>query len=133
MVEGSLAVGDDRAAVSGRWRFEEAVNGWGVLGVMDTEIEGMGAFQENELIGFDSVEGKVHLFSMNKFAIRDHIGGWTDQETLVVRYEGDDEGKLVAEEITVEFLKPDHMTGRVIEQSDGVVLITTELSMNRLG
>lgn len=98
---------------------------------MDTQIEGMGAFEENELIGFDSVEGKIHLFSMNKFAIRGHIGQWTDQNTLVVRYTGEDEGKVVTEEITVEFTKPGRMTGRVIERSDGEVLITTDLTMDR--
>jgi hypothetical protein len=130
-VEGVLRAGDDQAAVSGRWRFEKAVDGWGVLGVMDTEIEGMGVFEESELIGFDAVDGKVHMFSMNKFAIRDHVGGWTDENTLVVRYTGEDEGKLVTEDITVEFRPPSRMMGRVVEQADGGILITTDLTMDR--
>lgn len=131
-VVGSLALGMDRAMVSGQWRFEEAAGGWGVFGKMNTEIEGMGAFGENELIGFDEVGGNTHLFSMNRFTIRDHVGGWADEDTLVVQYVGIDEGKQVTEEITIEFVEPGRMVARVIEQAGGEIIITTDLIMERL-
>jgi hypothetical protein len=130
-VEGTMSAGEFPAVVSGTWRFEPAANGWGVLGFLETEIEGMGAFEERELIGFDAEEGIIHLFSMNKFAIRDHQGGWTDANTLVVRHRGMHAGTDVAEEITIDVVAPGRMVGRVIEHADGSVVVTTDLTMER--
>lgn len=130
-VEGFLTAGEDRVAVSGTWRFTKAVNGWGVSGSLDTEIEGMGAFEESELVGFDTVEGKIHLFSMNKFTIRDHSGGWIDEGKLAVQYDGVHEGTEVTEEITIDFAAPDRIVGTVIERADGEVIVTTDLTMTR--
>ena len=132
-VEGTLSAEGFPAAVSGRWTFEQAVNGWGVRGTLHTEIEGMGAFEESELIGFDETEGMIHLFSMNRYAIRDHSGGWIDETKLSVQYKGKQEGKDVTEAITIDFVAPGRMVGGVIEKADGVVVITTDLTMERQG
>lgn len=131
-VAGSLMIGEERAEVSGRWRFEQAIDGWGVIGIMRTEIEGMGTFEENELVGFDEVGGNIHLFSMNKFTIRDHVGGWTGEDTLLLEYSGTNgEGKLVTEEITIDFIRPDGILGHVIEKTDGEVMVSTDLILER--
>jgi hypothetical protein len=130
-VVGTLTTEEGPAVVSGRWRFESAVNGWGVLGVLHTEIEGVGAFEENELIGFDANEGKIHLFSMNKFAIRDHTGGWLDEVRLRVQWQVAQGSAHVIEAIEIEFATPDRMIGRVIETTDGVVVATTDLKISR--
>lgn len=122
--EGSMIAGKDRSAVSGNWTFVEAVGGFGVRGIMQTEIEGVGAFEEIELIGFDPVDSKVHLFSMNKFTIRDHVGGWKG-ESLVTLYEGGDSGRRVTEEITVEVIAPSRMLGHVTERVDDEIVLTT--------
>lgn len=68
---------------------------------------------------------------MNKFTIRDHRGGWIDDNKLVVRYEGVHDGTQVSEEITIDFIDPDRIIGRVVEQADGVIMITTDLKMKR--
>lgn len=128
-VEGFLTAEEVPVAVSGMWRFEKAVNGWGVVGTLNTQIEGMGAFEESELIGFDAVESKIHLFSMNKFAIRDHSGSWIGEKKLVVLYEGTHEGRQTTEEITIDFVAPNRIIGTVIERTDGVMTITTDLTM----
>lgn len=61
-VDGSLTAEQVPVAVTGNWRFERVVEGWGVLGAMDTEIEGMGAFGERELIGFRCSRGENPSF-----------------------------------------------------------------------
>jgi hypothetical protein len=100
---------------------------------MDTDIEGMGTFEESELIGFDTVGGQVHMFSANKYAIRDHLGDWTRDDQLTVRYRGIDGDSAVTEEITVDFEGPDRIVARVIEHADGAVVMTTDLTLARQG
>jgi hypothetical protein len=119
------------SAITGQWRFMRAVDGWGVLGEMKTEIEGWGTFEETEIAGFDPAEGKVHLIGMNKFVVRDHIGGWIDPTTLKVLYRGRQGGKEVTEEVTIDFSTPDIQRGWIVEKVDGVVAITTELTLTR--
>lgn len=131
IVTGTLTAEGHPAVVTGRWRFAQAADGWGVRGDLQTEIEGMGAFAESELIGFDAASGQVHLFSMNKFAIRDHVGGWIDETTLEVVYQGVQDGKAIVERIAIDFANPDDARGRVVETADGVVTVTTELVLSK--
>jgi hypothetical protein len=130
-VEGTLRTGDGDAPVSGSWTFDQATDGWGVRGVMETEIEGMGAFEEAELIGFDAATGQVHLFSMNRFAIRDHVGSWTTADQLTVEYEDDDGDHVVTEVITIDVETADRLVGRVMESADGETTIETNLVLTR--
>lgn len=132
-VQGALKAGELPAAVSGRWRYEQAVDGWGVRGILATEIEGMGTFEENELIGFNAAEGKTHLFSMNKYAIRDHSGDWAGKYRLAVRYVGVQEGHEVTEKITIDFVTPHRMVARVVEEANKEVVIITDLTLTRQG
>ncbi len=111
MVTGTLESEGTTSIVSGRWRFERAADGWGVRGRMLTEIESMGAFEEDELIGFDRPDGEVHLFSMNQFAVRDHRGGWSSDDTLRVEFAGLQDGRRITEVITVRFVTPTDLAG----------------------
>lgn len=131
-VEGLMSDGSDHFSVAGQWRFTEAIDGWGINGSMQTDIQGMGSFEECELIGFDAVRGKVHMFSMNRFAIRDHVGGWKDESTLTTEYEDEDDGSRTQEVITVRFNTPDRMSATVVEQVDGQTVLTTDLELQRL-
>ena len=130
-VEGTLRDGNAQAVISGVWRFEPAIDGWGVRGILKTDIEGMGAMNESELIGFDAVIGKVHMFSANRYAIRDHVGDWIDDQQLRVRYQetiGDTE---ITEEITLRFSEPGRISAEVIERADGAVILTTHLTLTK--
>lgn len=128
-VKGTFAEGDKTAAVNGDWSFELALDGWGVLGTMATSIAGLGEFNETEVLGFDASTDKVHMFSANKFAIRDHEGGWVDRDRLRVRWVGSQEGRAVVEEITVHIDRSDHMTARVVESAGRTVIATTDLTL----
>jgi hypothetical protein len=47
-------------------------------------------------------------------------------DTSVVAYLGGDESREVTEEITISFLAPARMVGRVIERVDGEASMTTD-------
>lgn len=130
-VKGSLTDGVGSFLVTGNWAFRQAADGWAVSGGMSTVIEGSGSFAECEVIGLDAVSGRVHLFSFNKFTIRDHVGGWSDDRTLVTLHESQSEEPAVTEEITVKFPTPNRMTGLVVEKHDERVVLTTHLEMTR--
>jgi len=71
------------------------------------------------------------MFSVNRFAIRDHIGDWQGGDTLMTRCVGDEDGKQVVETITVELTDHGHMAAHVVESIDDTVMLTTELTLER--
>lgn len=130
-VEGTFQADDGTAAIKGDWRFEPALDGWGVLGTIATNIEGLGEFEETGVLGFEESTKTVHMFSANKFAIRNHEGEWVDLDRLRVRWVGSGDSAAAVEEIEVHFAQPDHITAKVVESADGAVIATTELSLSR--
>lgn len=130
-VKGFLTAGDETSAITGLWKFEETVDGWGIKVTSETAIEGMGEFSEAELIGFDPAEEKMHMFSLNRFAARDHIGSWEADNTFSVRYAAEVDGTQVMEHINIRLVDADHMVARVEEFNDTVLAITTDLTLVR--
>ena len=131
VVSGALDAEGTTSAISGRWHFEAASDGWGVRGRMETTIDALGTLEEDELIGYDPTDGVVHLFSMNRLAVRDHRGGWVDEEQLEVEFTGRQEGREVSETFTIRFVGVDRIEARVIERADGELVVTTDLTMAR--
>ncbi|HEX9564696.1 MAG TPA: hypothetical protein VF981_12020 [Gemmatimonadaceae bacterium] len=129
-VSGSMRTGERSAQVSGCWVFDRVANGHGIRVAGQTAIEGMGSFEEEELIGVDPWDGTLHFFSLNRFAVRDHRGGWTDEHTLYVEYQGDQGGEHCREGITIE-ISGDQMNSRILETIDGEPAITTILTLVR--
>jgi hypothetical protein len=131
VVSGTLDAEGTPSAVSGSWHFEPAADGWGVRGRMETTIDGMGTFEEDELIGYDPTDGAVHMFSMNRFAVRDHRGGWATEDELEVEFTDRQDGRTVSEIIAIRFVGADRMEARVIELADGELVVTTDLTLAR--
>jgi hypothetical protein len=71
----------------------------------------------------------VHL-SLNQFAVRDHVGGWVDDDTLVVDYAGGQGGEARRECITI-VVGTDRLAGDVVETLGGAVVVTTTLTFVR--
>jgi hypothetical protein len=133
VANGTMVVDGRPSAINGRWRFTRAMDGWGVYGALKTEIEGFGAIEEIDVAAFNAATGKVHLTGMNRFAVRDHVGAWLDATTLKLVYRGREGGKDVSEEVTIDLSTPGVQRGVVVERWDGVVAITTELTLTRVG
>ena len=130
-VEGTLKMESTTAKVSGTWKFDKIADGWGVVTEMDTEIEGMGHVQETVLIGYDSEQGKIRHFSMNRLAVRDHVGQWVDQDTLVVEYREKYNNENHSEVITIRF-DSGQIEGDVVETVNGDVTVITDITLTRL-
>lgn len=129
--KGVMVADGKSSAIDGEWRFTRAIDGWGVYGELKTEIEGFGAIDEIDIAVFDAARGKVHLIGMNRFVVRDHVGDWIDATTLRVLYRGEEGGKDVTEEVTIDFSTPGIQRGVVIERWDGKLAFTTELTLTR--
>jgi hypothetical protein len=130
ILSGSMKMGEDSAQVSGRWVFSPVADGYGIRMEGQTTIEGMGSFDEEELIGVNPGDGTVHFFSLNKFAVRDHIGGWMDERTLYVEYKADQDGKECREGFTIE-ISGDRIEAKVLETLDGEPTVATHLTLIR--
>lgn len=133
VVAGTLEAAGSTSAISGRWHFEPAADGWGLRGRMETSIDGLDTLEEDELIGYDATDGDVHMFSMNRLAIRDHRGGWINERELEVAFAGRLEGRAVSEIFTIRFVGADRIEARVLEHADGELVVTTDLTLSRLG
>jgi hypothetical protein len=130
-VAGSLTAGEDSGAVTGLWKFAPTIDGWGIRVTSETSIEGLGDFTEAELIGFDPAEGKLHMFSLNRFAARDHTGSWVAEDAFSVRYNGEVDGVDVVEEINIQFVDDNHLAAHIEERNDDALAITTDLTLKR--
>jgi hypothetical protein len=127
-ISGTMETGETVMLVSGRWSFSPVADGQGLSLTGQTAIEGLGSFAEAELIAVDPVDGLVHLFAVNKFVVRDHIGGWTDERTLYVEYRGNQDGKECREGITMAF-NPQRIEAKVLETLAGQTVVITNLTM----
>lgn len=116
----------------GGLRCEKAAGSWGLKTKFTMDIEGMGAYDEDDLLGFDPGEGKVHLFSLtNSGATHDHKGDWTDDSTLHLEYTGLQDGKPYKEDIIVKFTRPDRMSILEVDRVEGRVTMTMDVTLRK--
>jgi hypothetical protein len=131
-VEGTLTFGGNPLNVTGAWVISSAAAGWGVINIGRLEIEGMGAYEEIDLLGFDSGENLVHLFSLtNTAATHDHKGTWSDDKTLKLLYEGLQEGRKLKEQITIVFNNKDEWDISEVDTLDGQAVSTMDITLRR--
>lgn len=118
--------------LTGKLRCEKAAGGWGLKDKFTMDIEGMGTYDEDDLIGFDPGEGKVHLFSLtNTGATHDHKGDWTDKDTLYLEYNGLQDGKPYREEITIRFAGPNRFSIHEVDKVDGQITMTMDVTLRK--
>jgi hypothetical protein len=106
--DGTLTIEGNALPMTGEWSFTGVAGGWGVRGAMTSEVEGLGSYEEDDLVGFDQETGKVHIYSVtNSAAVHDHVGEWSDENTLQAEYDGLQGGKPYHEAIRVRFTASD--------------------------
>ena len=89
---------------------------------MDLDVEGLGKYVEQDLWGYQRWEKKVHLYSITTTAaVHDHAGNWKDDNTLVFHWEGLNEGKPSAEDLTLKWVSADEITGHEVDIANGEV------------
>ena len=109
-IEGYLTFEGKRLRAKGVWMLSWAAAKWGILNVGEIEIEGMGVYEEVDLIGFDAGEKLYHLIPVtNSAATHDHKGNWLDEKTLRFSYEGFQEEKPYREDIEIKIKSPNEL------------------------
>ncbi len=131
-VEGTMTSEGNPLKVAGKWRFDRAAAGWGLKATLKMEIEGFGLYEEDDLIGFDSSDGMVHLFTLtNTAAVHDHKGNWKNPRTLFLEYTGTQGGKKLTEEIGVKFSGLGQFSIKEIDKLDGQVISTMDIILRK--
>jgi hypothetical protein len=129
-IRGTLTVEGTPLAMSGTWTFEEAAGGWGVKATMRATVDGMGSYEEDDLVGFDVETGTYHVYSLtNSSAVHDHIGVWVDERTFTIAFDALQTGKPFREEVTVNFVsdreleihEKDYLDGQIVTMMDAVL------------
>ncbi|WP_163715475.1 hypothetical protein [Mangrovibacterium lignilyticum] len=81
------------------------------------------------LVGYDPNLNQVHMYSIdNTGTAHDHVGYWTEANSLYVQYQGVVEGKMYVEQIWVNFTGTNTMSvklhgihnGKLVENFDAV-------------
>jgi hypothetical protein len=131
-VKGNLTLGGNSFNVQGNWKFTSAAAGWGVVNVGKLSIEGLGSYEEVDIIGFDPGEKLYHIFAVtNTAATHDHRGKWGEDNTLCVVYEGLQEGKKYREEIEIKILGSNEFAVNEKDILDGKVISTMNVFMRK--
>ncbi len=82
----------------------------GIKTTMKADLDGMGAYEEHDLWGYDSNTGKLHFYSITSSgAVHDHQGSWRNERTMKFRWKGLSEGKTTIEDVVIEFASPNEI------------------------
>lgn len=88
--------------------------------------------KEGDLIGFDKETGTFHIYSItNSAAVHDHVGGWTDERTLEVAYEGLQDGKPYRETAIVRVMPDDALHLESVDYIDGELASITAVTLRK--
>ena len=133
-VDGSLTVEGNPLTMTGEWSFTPAAAGWGVKASLHAEIEALGAYEEDDLVGFDVETGTFHIYSLtNSAAVHDHVASWTSENILSFDYEGLQGGKAYREVGRMEFLSEHRMQAESTDYVDGEVASAMHVTLTRRG
>jgi hypothetical protein len=92
----------------------------GIRTEIRAEIQGMGAYHEDDLWGYDQWEKKIHFYSVTSSgAVHDHSGTWEDDKTLHFRWEGLYEGKPSTEDVVMTWTGDNEVRVHEVDTSEG--------------
>jgi Protein of unknown function (DUF1579) len=102
------------------YTWSKITDGWGMFIDEKIEMPGMPVYLGHNTIGYDMGEKKYHLYTISNYAqVHDHVGNWTDDNTMYLEYNGTVEGKPFKEKIYMTANSPDECTLEVTEFTDG--------------
>jgi hypothetical protein len=114
-VQGVLTVDGNDLPMTGAWRFTPAAAGWGIASELVAHVEGLGSYEEHDLVGFDIETGLYHIYSLtNSGAVHDHVARWRTDDAIDFEFTGLQGGK------------PYRETGTMTFRTDGAIHATSE-------
>jgi len=121
-VEGTLSAEGATMPLTGTWSFAPAAAGWGVASMLRGHIDPLGAYEEDDLLGFDAETGLFHIYSLtNTGAVHDHVARWVTSDRLEFDYTGLQGGKPYRETGSVEFIDARTMRVESEDYVDGAL------------
>jgi hypothetical protein len=131
-VEGTLTVEGNPLKMVGEWIFAPSAAGWGVRASLRAEIEALGAYEEDDLVGYDVETRTFHIYSLtNSGAVHDHVASWASENVLDFEYNGLQGGKPYREVGRVELLAADRMLAESTDFVDGQEASSMEVTLTR--
>ena len=131
-VQGSLTMGGVALPLAGRWEFRAAAGGWGVSASLRAAIEGMGAYEEDDLAGFDVETGQFHIYSLtNTSAVHDHLAVWRSPDLLELTFDGTQGGAQYREESSMRFVSDNEAQLVSTDYVGGLVSTVMEATLRR--
>ncbi len=119
--------------IEGRFDIAPAAGGFGLLGQMRAEVEGLGSYEEVDILGYDPGCDEYHIFSVTNGAdTHDHRGDFEGDGTVSLRYRGLRDGERFLEEDLIEFRSDDEFRLQVIDKVQEHVVSRIETVMKRL-
>lgn len=104
------------------YEFRPFADSFGVSLEESINIPGIGTYRGLSLIGFDQVERRYHMYTVDNFGdVHDHPGNFTDDSTIAFEWKGPYGGKDVVESFTMR-LGNEQMTFYLNRTSEGQVL-----------
>jgi len=92
----------------------------GIRTEMRLDAEGMGAYHEDDLWGYDQWEKKIHFYSVTSTgAVHDRSGKWKDDKTLELHWEGLYEGKPTTEDVVLRWAADSEIRVHEVDASEG--------------
>jgi hypothetical protein len=104
----------------------------GISSEINTQIEDMEDYYENNLWSFDPTKNEVHLFSMNSDGEnRDYIGKLKDDSTLELEWHGTFEDQEKQKQIRVKWVSKDRIELRETNYRQGKPILETGYVLKR--
>ncbi len=76
--------------------------GQGVLTRLQAQVDGLGAYEENVLWGYDMETRTVHAYAITSTgSVHDHVGRWISDRAVVFQWEGVLQGQVYEEQVSV--------------------------------
>jgi hypothetical protein len=102
------------------YTWSKIVDGWGMFIDEKIEMPGMPVYLGHNILGYDIGEKKYHLYTISNYAqVHDHVGGWKDDKTMYLEYNGIVDGKPYKEELYMTINSPNECTFDLTEYTDG--------------
>jgi hypothetical protein len=131
-IEGYFTFQGKSLKVKGVWMLSWAAAGWGVLNVGELELEGLGVYEEVDILGFDTNEKMYHIFSVtNTAATHDHKGNWLDEKTMLFSFEGLQEGKGYEEIIEIRKVSPTELAIMEKDELEGQTVSAMDITLRK--
>ena len=130
--EGTLTYLARTFRLKGSAKFTPVASGWGVQSEIKLEIEGLGLYDEVDLLGFDRNEKAYHFFALtNTGALYDHKGKWLDDNTLNLFYEGSQNCKKYTENLQVQLKNSNELSVMEKDFLDEKLMTSMEVNLKK--